>query len=173
MNNQSTEQHWQVLVLLLKNIAAEKGITREQISDKTGMKASSISRIFSLRYRVTLANYVSIAQAIGVNLFIDDKDSKAVEDAEETLRKEQEQGDDIRDILIDFIADWYKDNPTVSKEKIIKMADNYLAKFPNGQPKQVTLKEANEIISKEHPDVRYTSEQPSIELSDEDFYKCM
>ena len=33
------------------------------------------------------------------------------------------------------------------------MADNYLAKFPNGQPKQVTLKEANEIISKEHPDV--------------------
>ena len=91
MNNQSTEQHWQVLVLLLKNIAAEKGITREQISDKTGMKASSISRIFSLRYRVTLANYVSIAQAIGVNLFIDDKDSKAVEDAEETLRKEQEQ----------------------------------------------------------------------------------
>jgi len=91
MNNQSTEQHWQVLVLLLKNIAAEKGITREQISDKTGMKASSISRIFSLRYRVTLANYVSIAQAIGVNLFIDDKDSKAVEDAEEALRKEQEQ----------------------------------------------------------------------------------
>ena len=60
-------------------------------------------------------------------------------DAEEALRKEQEQGDDIRDILIDFIADWYKDNPTVSKEKIIKMADNYLAKFPNGQPKQVTL----------------------------------
>ena len=59
---------------------------------------------------------------------------KAVEDAEEALRKEQEQGDDIRDILIDFIADWYKDNPTVSKEKIIKMADNYLAKFPNGQP---------------------------------------
>ena len=59
---------------------------------------------------------------------------------------EQEQGDDIRDILIDFIADWYKDNPTVSKEKIIKMADNYLAKFPNGQPKQVTLKEANEMI---------------------------
>ena len=97
MNNQSTEQHWQVLVLLLKNIAAEKGITREQISDKTGMKASSISRIFSLRYRVTLANYVSIAQAIGVNLFIDDKDSKAVEDAEEALRKEQEQGDMTED----------------------------------------------------------------------------
>ena len=96
---------------------------------------------------------------------------KAVEDAEEALRKEQEQeqGEDIRDILIDFIADWYKDNPTVSKEKIIKMADNYLAKFPNGQPKQVTLKEANEIISKEHPDVRYTSEQPSIELSDEEY----
>jgi len=97
MNNQSTEQHWQVLVLLLKNIAAEKGITREQISDKTGMKASSISRIFSLRYRVTLANYVSIAQAIGVNLFIDDKDSKAVEDAEEALGKEQEQGDMTED----------------------------------------------------------------------------
>ena len=47
--------------------------------------------------------------------------------------EEQEQGDDIRDILIDFIADWYKDNPTVSKEKIIKMADNYLAKFPTCQ----------------------------------------
>ena len=91
MNNQSTDQHWQVLVLLLKNIAAEKGITREQISDKTGMKASSISRIFSLRYRVTLANYVSIAQAIGVNLFIDDKDSKSVEDAEEAMRTLKKQ----------------------------------------------------------------------------------
>ena len=60
---------------------------------------------------------------------------KVVEDAEEALRKEQEQGEDIRDILIDFIADWYEDNPTVSYKKITKMADNYLAKFPNGQPK--------------------------------------
>jgi hypothetical protein len=31
MNNQSTEQHWQVLVLLLKNMAAEKGITRQSV----------------------------------------------------------------------------------------------------------------------------------------------
>jgi len=77
MNNQPTEQHWQVLVLLLKNIAAEKGITREQIAEKTGMKASSISRIFSLRYRVTLANFIAIAQAVGVNFYFESKDSES------------------------------------------------------------------------------------------------
>lgn len=76
MINESTEQQWSALVLLLKNIAREKGITREQIAEKTGMKASSISRIFSRRYRVTLANFIAIAQAVGVNFYLEDQDSK-------------------------------------------------------------------------------------------------
>jgi transcriptional regulator with XRE-family HTH domain len=91
MNNQPTEQHWQVLVLLLKNIAAEKGITREQIAEVTGMKSSSISRIFSLRYRVTLANFIAIARAVGVNFFLEDQDSET--DLNQMMESAMEQLD--------------------------------------------------------------------------------
>ncbi|MCF8360725.1 MAG: helix-turn-helix domain-containing protein [Prolixibacteraceae bacterium] len=76
MINESNDQHWKVLVLLVKEIAKEKKITHKDIAEKTGMKASSISRIFSLRYRVTLANFIAIAQAVGVNFYFEAQDSK-------------------------------------------------------------------------------------------------
>lgn len=89
MNHESNDQHWKVLVLLLKEIAKEKKITREDIAEKTGMKASSISRIFSLRYRVTLANFISIAQAVGVNFYFEDQDSKT--DLNQMMERAMEQ----------------------------------------------------------------------------------
>lgn len=88
--NQANEQHWRLLVLMLKNIAKEKGITRDQIAEATGMQASNISRIFSLKYGPTLQNFIAIAQAVGVNFFFEDKEGntdlvKAFEDAMEEL----------------------------------------------------------------------------------------
>ena len=76
INNNQNEQHWMLLVLLLKHIAKEKGITQEVISDVTGYNQSNISRIFALRYCPSLEVFLSIASAIGVNLFIEDKESK-------------------------------------------------------------------------------------------------
>jgi DNA-binding phage protein len=70
------ENSWKVLVLMLKNIAEAKGITQEEISYKTGLLQSNISRVFSLRYCPTLQTFLAIATAIEVNFFFEDKESK-------------------------------------------------------------------------------------------------
>lgn len=70
------EAHWKTLVLMLKHIAKDKGITQEQIAERTGFLQSNISRIFSLRYCPSLHIFLAIANAIEVNFFIEDKESK-------------------------------------------------------------------------------------------------
>jgi transcriptional regulator with XRE-family HTH domain len=70
------ENHWKTLVLMLKNIAEAKGITQEQIAEKSGLLQSNISRVFSLRYCPTLQTFLAIATAIEVNFFFEDKESK-------------------------------------------------------------------------------------------------
>lgn len=72
-NDQSNEKHWQTLVLLLQKIAESKGISQHEIALRTGKKASNISRVFALNTRVTLKTFLSIASAIGVNFFFEDK----------------------------------------------------------------------------------------------------
>lgn len=73
--SKNTNEHWEVLVLLLKNIAEQKGITQGEISDKTGYLQSNISRIFSLKYCPNLDTFINVSNAIGVNFFIEDKDN--------------------------------------------------------------------------------------------------
>lgn len=76
MNKENQEnQYWKVLVLLLKEIADEKGITQDEIATRTGYTQSNISRVFSLRYKVKLDTFINIAQSIGVNFFFEDKNS--------------------------------------------------------------------------------------------------
>lgn len=70
------EAHWKTLVLMLKHIAKDKGITQEQIAERTGFLQSNISRIFSLRYCPSLHIFLAISNAIEVNFFIEDKESK-------------------------------------------------------------------------------------------------
>jgi len=70
------ENSWKVLVLMLKNIAEDKGITQEEIAEKSGLLQSNVSRVFSLRYCPTLQTFLAIATAIGVNFFFEIKDSK-------------------------------------------------------------------------------------------------
>jgi len=68
------EKHWQILVLILKKIAENKGISHYKIAEITGMQQSNVNRIFSLKYSPTLRNFVDIAQAIQVNFFFEDKE---------------------------------------------------------------------------------------------------
>ena len=75
-NNQN-EQQWQLLVLLLKEIAESKGITQKQIAEETGLLQSNISRFFSLKFKPTLDTFLQVAKAINVNFFFEDKDGKA------------------------------------------------------------------------------------------------
>lgn len=65
---------WQIFIQLLKEIAEEKGVTQQEISEKTGYSQPNISRIFSMRYTPRLDVFLAIAEAVGVNFFFEDKD---------------------------------------------------------------------------------------------------
>lgn len=67
---------WQLFVLMLKEIAIEKGITQEIIAQRSGLIQSNVSRIFALKYKPTLDTFLQVAKAVGVNFFFEDKESK-------------------------------------------------------------------------------------------------
>lgn len=73
-NNENGQ--WQLLVLLLKEIADQKKITQNDIAELTGMQQSAISRMFLLKYKPTLETFIKVAQAIKVNFFFEDKENK-------------------------------------------------------------------------------------------------
>jgi transcriptional regulator with XRE-family HTH domain len=70
-----TQPHWKALVLLLKIIAEDKGITQQEIAMGTGIHQSAIARIFALRTCPTIDTFLKLAHTIGVNIFIEDKAS--------------------------------------------------------------------------------------------------
>ena len=80
---------WAILVQLLKEIAAQKGISHEEIAKRTGTSQTNITRIFGLRYRPRLDIFLNIANAIGVNLFLEDVESKT--DLNKAMEKAMEQ----------------------------------------------------------------------------------
>lgn len=73
MSNNNNGQ-WELLVILLKEIAQDKGITQEDIAGKTGLQQSSVSRFFSLKFKPNLETFLEVAKAVGVNFFFEDKD---------------------------------------------------------------------------------------------------
>lgn len=74
MNN----NNWKVLVLLLKEIADQKGISQNEISEQTGMLQSAVSRFFSLKFKPTLETFLQVAQALKINFFFEDQEEKTV-----------------------------------------------------------------------------------------------
>ncbi|WP_278035900.1 helix-turn-helix domain-containing protein [Flavobacterium nitratireducens] len=73
-NNQN--EQWMLLVLLLKEIAADKNLSQEEIAEKAGLLQSNVSRFFSLKYKPNLDTFLSVAKAIKVNFFFEDQESK-------------------------------------------------------------------------------------------------
>jgi transcriptional regulator with XRE-family HTH domain len=71
------EETWKALVLTLKYIAEDKGIRQETIAERTGFTQSNISRIFALKYCPTLQTFLSIATAIEINFFFQDREDKS------------------------------------------------------------------------------------------------
>lgn len=74
--NQNQNEQWMLLVLLLKEIAIQKGISINDIAEKAKMEQSSVSRFFSLKFKPTLPTFLEIAKAIEVNFLFEDKESK-------------------------------------------------------------------------------------------------
>lgn len=68
--------HWKVLVLLLKEIADEKGITQLEIAEKTGKHQPLISRFFSSKHCPSLSIVVEIANVLGKQLVLKNIDNQ-------------------------------------------------------------------------------------------------
>lgn len=75
-NQNTNEQQWMLLVLLLKEIADEKGISIKEIASRAEMHQSSVSRFFSLKFKPTLDTFLIISKTIKVNFFFEDQESK-------------------------------------------------------------------------------------------------
>lgn len=75
INNQQNERQWMLLVLILRKIAESKGISQQEIADRTGLLRSNVSRMFNLQYCPNLRTFITVAKAIDVNFFFEDKDS--------------------------------------------------------------------------------------------------
>ena len=76
VQNKNQNEHWKMLVLLLKEIADQKGISQNEISEQTGMLQSAISRFFSLKFKPTLDTFLQIAKAVKVNFFFEDQENE-------------------------------------------------------------------------------------------------
>ena len=74
--NKNKNEQWMLLVLLLKEISEQKGITQNQIAQKTGMIQSAVSRFFSLKFKPTLDTFLQVSKAIKVNFFFEDQEDK-------------------------------------------------------------------------------------------------
>lgn len=65
----------QMLCQFLREEAAAKGITHQMIADATGFSQPNVSRMLSAHYAPSLDNFLKLADAIGVNFFMESKDS--------------------------------------------------------------------------------------------------
>jgi DNA-binding phage protein len=73
--NQNQNEQWMLLVLLLKEIADQKGITQGQIAEETGLIQSNVSRFFSLKYKPNLDTFLQVSKAVKVNFFFEDQEA--------------------------------------------------------------------------------------------------
>ena len=90
MNNQNNQnEQWKLLVLLLKEIAESKGITQNEIAEKSEMHQSHVSRFFALKFPPNMHTFLKVAKAIKVNFFFEDQENKT--DLNVSFEKAMEQ----------------------------------------------------------------------------------
>lgn len=83
------DNQWKILVLLLQQIAEQKGLTQQQIAEKSEMHQSHISRFFALKYAPNMDTFLKVSKAIKVNFFFEDQDSNT--DLNLAMEKAMEQ----------------------------------------------------------------------------------
>ena len=69
------DDQWKLFILIIREIAIEKNISQDQIAESTGYHPSNVSRFFKHKYAPTLQMFLKYCRAVGVNLFIESKDS--------------------------------------------------------------------------------------------------
>lgn len=75
--NKNKNEQWMLLVLLLKEIAEQKGLTQQIVAEKSKMHQSHVSRFFALKYAPNIDTFLKVSKAIGVNLFFEDQEDKS------------------------------------------------------------------------------------------------
>lgn len=70
------EQSEKLLLALLKEIAKDKGLSIQDLSERTGFQPTNMSKILNGGYSPTLKIFLKIAHAVEVNFFVEDKESK-------------------------------------------------------------------------------------------------
>ena len=78
-NNENRNPHpetWKALVLFIDEIARAKQINSEEIALRTGFHASSVRRMFQLKYCPSLEMWLKVLNAVQVNIFFEDRDGK-------------------------------------------------------------------------------------------------
>lgn len=83
------DNQWKLLVLLLQQIAEQKGLTQQQIAEKSEMHQSHVSRFFALKYAPNMDTFLKVAKAIEVNFLFEDRESKT--DLNLAMEKAMEQ----------------------------------------------------------------------------------
>lgn len=74
--NKGNEEHWMLLVLLLKEVADQRGISQEKLAEMSGLKQSNISRMFSMKYCPNLRTYLRLSKALQLNVFFETRDAE-------------------------------------------------------------------------------------------------
>ena len=72
---QINQSNWMLLIIFLDKIRQDKDITHEQLAEKTGLIRSTVSRFFGLRFCPSLKLFITIARALDINFFFEDKGS--------------------------------------------------------------------------------------------------
>ena len=76
MNKPRAESNWKEIVLMIKDAYDRSDMTQTEIQRKTGLIQSNISRIFKLKHPPLISTLVAIAEAVGVELIIKDKETE-------------------------------------------------------------------------------------------------
>ena len=61
-------QNWQSLILQLKQIAEDKGISQGDIARETGYYRQNINRFFQGRVCPSMEMFLNVCQAVGVDI---------------------------------------------------------------------------------------------------------
>jgi len=69
------DEQWKLFILIIREIANEKQISQIEISRRTGLQPSNVARLFAMKYSPTLQMFLKICRAVGINLFLESKDS--------------------------------------------------------------------------------------------------
>lgn len=70
LNEEKYKEARRLLCLYLKDLAKEKGISNQQIADKTGFQQSNVNRMLNGRYSPSLDNFLRLAEALDTHFTI-------------------------------------------------------------------------------------------------------